>query len=210
MLLAGDAATAWTLVQSALASGYDPDEIYTTMLAPALRSIGDAWQEGAIDVADEHRATNVATRIVGQLSPRFNKRGRKKGTVLITAAPSDYHALAVMMVSDLIRGAHYETVDLGASVPAESAAKVAGQIPDLSATVIIAMTPDNEPEIRSMISAIRRVSAAPVILAGGAIAGTSEATALGAHGYAASVADATALFRSPTPDTPGTSSRPPT
>ena len=69
------------MVEAALASGMEPADIHLELLAPALRSIGDGWEAGRLSVADEHRASAVAGRLIGRLGPRFARRGRKRGTV---------------------------------------------------------------------------------------------------------------------------------
>lgn len=198
VLLTGDEAAAWSVVESALASGRAPSEIYTEILAPTLRRIGEYWQLGKITVADEHKATHVAVRIVGRLAPRFNRRGRPKGTIVVAAPPADFHALAVMMLSDLIRGAGYRTVDLGAAVPDESLAQAVRETSNPTAVAISAFTPDNEVAIRAAIAAIRAVSPGlPIFLGGHAIDGANHAKGLGATAYAESVTDLQAWLEAP-------------
>ncbi|MDQ2960884.1 MAG: B12-binding domain-containing protein, partial [Candidatus Dormibacteraeota bacterium] len=58
-LIAGDEAGGWTLVQSILAGGTSPADLYMGVFVPALRLIGERWERGDISVADEHCATAV-------------------------------------------------------------------------------------------------------------------------------------------------------
>ena len=94
-MVAGDEAGAWSTVEAALASSLEPAEIYHELLVPALRDIGTGWANGSLSIADEHGATAVAQRIIGRLGPRFARRGRKRGTVVLGAAPGDEHASRV-------------------------------------------------------------------------------------------------------------------
>lgn len=190
VLLAGDEGAAWQVVESALASGHEPSTVYSEMISPALREIGLQWQRGAIDVADEHRASLISTRLVGRLSPRFHRRGRPKGTFIVAAAPGDFHALAVMMLSDQIRGAGYHTVDLGAAVPVDSLQRTVAETDSLTAVAITAFRPDNESAIRSAIAAARSATDVPIFLGGPAIDGPNHAKGLGATAYAESLDDA--------------------
>ena len=190
VLLAGDEGAAWQVVESALASGHEPSAIYSEMISPALRSIGEQWERGEIDVADEHRASLIATRLVGRLSPRFHRRGRPKGTFIVAAAPGDFHTLAVMMLSDQIRGAGYHTVDLGGAVPVESLRRTVAETDPLTAVAITAFRPDNEAAIRAAIDAARTATDAPIILGGPAIDGPNHAKGLGATAYADNLDDA--------------------
>jgi len=76
-LLAGDARGAWEVIDAAMTAGADLDEVYVDVLSPAMVSIGDRWERGEIDVAIEHRASGLATRIVGRLGLGLRiRRGR--------------------------------------------------------------------------------------------------------------------------------------
>ena len=86
-LTRGDEAGAWTVVQGAMASGLEARQVYADLLVPALVAVGTGWATGAIPVAEEHRASVVATRLVGRLGPRFARRGRSRGS-LVVGAPS--------------------------------------------------------------------------------------------------------------------------
>jgi len=71
-LLAGDSAGAWWLVQSQLGGALTPSEVLTELVVPALTSIGDRWLNGDISVAEEHRSTAVALRIIGRLGLQWD------------------------------------------------------------------------------------------------------------------------------------------
>ena len=86
-LVAGDEAGAWAIVESTLASGADPDDVLVDVIAAAMRNIGDGWAAGTLDVSDEHRATVVVERIVGRMGPRFTRRGRKRGMIVLGTPP---------------------------------------------------------------------------------------------------------------------------
>src|SRR5437868_43809 len=50
LLVCGDEAEAWRLLQSALASAYGPEDVYFDVLGPAMRRVGDGWAAGHIDI----------------------------------------------------------------------------------------------------------------------------------------------------------------
>ena len=119
-MLAGDVNGAWSVVEAALASGSEPADIYMDVLAPALAKVGRRWEDGEIDVAEEHLATAVASRIIGRLGPRFSRRGRPRGTVITAMPPGDRHGLGLAMLADILRGAGYVVLDLGPDTPIPS------------------------------------------------------------------------------------------
>ena len=75
-LIAGDEPGAWSIVERALVSGSPAQDIHLELIVPVLGEIGDAWADGELDIADEHRASAVAARLIGRLGPSFARRGR--------------------------------------------------------------------------------------------------------------------------------------
>jgi excisionase family DNA binding protein len=183
-MVAGDEAGAWSVVEAALASGTDPADVHLDILVPALETIGDSWESGTLSVADEHRATTVAQRLIGRLGPRFARRGRKRGAVVLGAPPGELHSLPTAIVGDLLRGAGFEVLDIGANAPAESFAETARAANRLVAVGIAATTPGRETALRSVVRALRQAGiSAPVLVGGAAITGEDHATRLGADGW---------------------------
>jgi excisionase family DNA binding protein len=183
-MVAGDEAGAWSTVEAALASSLEPAEIYHELLVPALRHIGTGWANGSLSIADEHGATAVAQRIIGRLGPRFARRGRKRGTVVLGAAPGDEHSLPCAIVADLLRAARFVALDLGANVPPASFLDAARNANRLVAVMIAATTPGQDRAVRASIRALRAGGVtAPVLVGGGAIENDAHARRLGADGW---------------------------
>lgn len=183
-LLEGDEPGSWGVVEGALASGMDPSEIYTDVLGPALVGVGERWHDGEISVASEHLASAVASRIIGRLGPRFLRKGRSRGRVIITEPEGERHSMPAAMLSDLLRGVGFEVTDLGADVPAEALAEVVERTDSLVAVCISATRPGSDREIRAAIDAVRGVTDVLVLVGGAAIADADHATVLGADGWA--------------------------
>ena len=99
-MLAGDEAGAWRIVEDALAAGTEPATIHLRLLVPALADIGERWASGELRVADEHRASVVAGRLVGRLGPRLRTRGARRGSVVVGAVAGDTHALPTAIAAD--------------------------------------------------------------------------------------------------------------
>jgi excisionase family DNA binding protein len=180
-LLAGDGGGAWGVVEAALASGGDPRSIYLDVITPAMVSIGERWERGELDIAMEHRASGVAYRLVGRLGPRFTRRGRTLGTVLVGAPAGEHHALPVSMVADLIRLEGYEVSDLGADTPPASFAVAAAGLDRLVAVGISVTSPMNLGSARDTIVMLRdQLNSVPVMVGGNAIQSDDMRLDLGA------------------------------
>lgn len=186
-LLAGDTAGAWSVLEAAMAAGWGIEECYLEVIAPAMRSIGERWARGEIDIAVEHLATSITGRLIGRLGARTFRRGRSRGTVVLGAAAGERHSLPVAVLADLIRLAGWDIVDLGADVPAASfahAARVAGD--ELVAVGVSCTTPESLGPTAESLAALRAAAPDALLLVGGlAIEGEHHARSLGADGFAA-------------------------
>ena len=180
-LLAGDSAGAWWLVEGRLGGGLDPAAVLTTLVSPALRSIGERWANGELNVADEHRATAMAQRIIGRLGLQFGRRGRSRGTVVLAAPAGDLHTLPVAIVADLLRWRGFDVSELGANTPPDALAHAVNQAHRLVAVGIASTTTGRDAEVtRSVEAVLATESTATVLLGGGAIRDRVHAQTLGA------------------------------
>jgi excisionase family DNA binding protein len=180
----GDEAGAWTIVENALTSTLDPQDVHLDLLAPALRRIGEDWEAGRLSVADEHRATVVAGRLIGRLGPRFARRGRKRGVVVVAAPAGETHALPGAMLSDLLRGAGFEVIDLGADAPTASIVEAAEHATRLVAVLIGVTSTGHDKTVRAAITALRAAGIeVPVLVGGAAVASSEHAERLGASAW---------------------------
>jgi MerR family transcriptional regulator, light-induced transcriptional regulator len=144
-MLAGDTAGSWSVVEAAMASGATPEQVYTQIITPAMSTIGERWEAGALGVEDEHLASAVAGRIIGKLGPRFARRGRSRGVVVATTPPGERHGFGVAMISDIIRGRGFEVLELGPDLPLESLVRALDRIDDLRAVCLSVIATDHLP-----------------------------------------------------------------
>lgn len=189
-LLAGDAGGAWGVVESALAAGSELHEIYLEVISPAMIGIGRRWEAGEIDIAVEHRATGIAMRLIGRLGPRFVRRGRSRGGVVLGAPSGERHALPVALLADLLRLEGWDVSDLGADTPVGSFVHAATTTDDVVAVGLSVTSPDHLGSCNETCAALRDSAPGVLVVVGGlAISGHEHAVALGAHQYAASAGD---------------------
>jgi excisionase family DNA binding protein len=192
-LVNGDEAGSWNVIEAALASAHDATGVYTDVLGPAMRRIGAEWAEGSLDVAIEHRASAIASRLVGRLGARMRPRGRHKGTVVLGSPAGDRHSLPVAMVADVLRASGYEVTDLGADVPDESFEMAVSNSTGLVAVGIGVSVSKAIPAARRLIGRLRRAIADDVlVLTGGAA--IESAGAVGSDFYAADAVEATEII----------------
>ncbi len=166
-LINGDDAGAWSVLESTLAAGHDLESIYSNVMAPALESIGARWEAGELDIAAEHQATAIASRLVARLGPRFARRGRSRGTVVIGAPTGEAHSLPTAMLGDLLRAAGWSVRELGADTPAESFVHAATNCDSLVAVGISVTHPDHRFRVPEIAAAVHRELPGLLVVAGG-------------------------------------------
>ena len=185
-LVAGDTRGAWGVIEAALAAGASLDDTYIDVLSPALKSIGCRWETGELDVAIEHRASVIALRLIGRLGPRFARRGRTKGLVVVGAPQGELHSLPVAMLADLLRQRGWDVADLGGNVPTASLGRFVASSSDAVVAVGLSVSTDSFlGSAEGAVAVVRAASASTMILLGGAaIADVEHARSLGADHYA--------------------------
>ena len=193
-LIEGDEPGTWQLIEDALTAGATPESIYTDLLVPAMAEVGDRWSRGDASVADEHAATVTVQRLVGRLGPSFARRGRKRGTIVLGAAPGDNHGLTVSLLADPLRGRGFAVVDLGANVPTEAWLDAVEGAERLKAVGISVISPGLDESVAATTAAVHEATDVPLVLGGGGLADEAHARALGADGWASSHAEAIELF----------------
>jgi len=180
-MLAGDGPGVWWLLESHLSGGLGPSGVLTDMVVPALRSIGQRWLDGEVSVAEEHRATSVAQRIIGHLGLQFGRRGKVRGTVALAAPSGDLHLLPVAIAADLLRWRGFDVVELGGNTPADAMGDAVAQESRLLAVGIVSTVSGHDNEVALTARSVRAaVPGIPIFMGGGAISSESDARALGA------------------------------
>ena len=183
-LVAGDEAGSWKIVEGVLTSGAVPEDTLIDVIAAALRRIGDGWESGEFSVADEHRASGVATRLIGRLGPRFARRGRKRGSIVVGAVEGDDHGLPSAILADILRGRGFDVLDTGANTPAASFVDSARAASRLLAVVIASTTTGRDTALRRTVKLLRAADInAPVLVGGAAVTTAEHAHDLGADAW---------------------------
>ena len=165
-LIVGDEAGAWTVIESAMASGLEPKAVYLDVLSPALADIGAGWARGELTISQEHQATAVTNRLIGRLGPRFNRPGRTRGTIVVGAVAGDQHAVPIAMAADLLRGRGFSVIDLGADTPVESFVDAASTADRLIAVGISSTAADIDDSVIATANAVKEQIGCPIVIGG--------------------------------------------
>lgn len=185
-LAVGDEAGASALVDQSLAGGADVEEVYLELVVPALRVIGDRWEQGTLTVAAEHQASAIVLRLLGRVGTRFLPRGTKRGTVVVGAVPGDLHGLPCAIVADLLRLRRFDVIDLGGDVPAAGFVD-ACRDRDRLLVVAVCATVKRDRAVRDVVRALRAGAIdAPIVVGGASVGDVGHARALGGDAWGGS------------------------
>lgn len=185
------------MVRDAVENAVPVKDVYLHVFQPVLREIGRLWQIGGISVAEEHYATAATQMVMSQLYPQIASLSRSGRTLVAACAGDDLHELGIRMVADFMEMEGWDTVYLGANLPADA---VVDMVLRTGATALglSATLPFHVRRMREIVSALRALPAAngTYILVGGYAFGEGggDWRMTGADGYAADAAAAVALL----------------
>ena len=145
-------------------------------------------------MAQEHRASALAYRLIGRLGPSFTPRGPTRGLIVLGTPTADRHGLAPALLADPLRGRGFAVADLGADTPAASFAEIVTNENRACAVGIAVSVAVGDAVVSEAIDAIHTARAVPVLLGGRAITGAAHATRLGADAYSDTAANALTWF----------------
>jgi len=129
-LTSHDAISAKKIVDD-IQSMFDLKVIFLDIFSPCLYEIGEAWYRGKIRIATEHFASAFIRGILMQLLTAFPIYSQAP-KLLIGCAPEEFHELASLMLSVLLRREGYQVEFLGADLPVDDLVAYAEDIsPDM-------------------------------------------------------------------------------
>jgi methanogenic corrinoid protein MtbC1 len=183
---AGDERTCHVLVDDLLARGASVVDIFSGLVIPIQRRVGERWASNDWTVAHEHAATAISEAVVLRLGAGIPEPSTDERPLLVTCVEREWHALPALVVTHTLRSwgrpAHY----LGANVSPET---VVGRIIDLGprAVLVSASLSSSLPRVRRLVEAVCGTGT-PVILGGQAFdTGGVRAARLGGTAYTSDV-----------------------
>jgi DNA-binding transcriptional MerR regulator len=115
-----------------------PEDLILKVIGPNIASMGTYWEEGEINVATEHLATNYLRQRL--LSWMINgPPPRSTRPIVMACAPGEWHEGSLLVLGALLRRRRWPVSYLGQALPLEDLALFTEQIqPNL--IVLVAMT----------------------------------------------------------------------
>jgi DNA-binding transcriptional MerR regulator/methylmalonyl-CoA mutase cobalamin-binding subunit len=167
LALAGDVQQAQRVVLTASDLGLSLEQLYMSVLSPALWELGKRWERGDVSVAQEKEVSHVARDLIAELGMRESTvlDGAEEGVVTACVA-GERHELGLLMVSGLLRKRGVSVHLLGADVA--TAFLVDAVRHRRPRFVLLSATRDEFlPAILAAANALRAIGTVPQLLAGG-------------------------------------------
>jgi len=143
-LLTRDLVRANTILGEALALS-SPEDLILDVIGPALATIGDAWEDGQINIATEHLATNYLRQrlLMWMVS---GPPPRTINPIVLACAPNEWHEGSILILGALLRRRRWPVAYLGQAVPLPD---LAGFVRELSPPLLVtvAMTENAAAEL---------------------------------------------------------------
>jgi methanogenic corrinoid protein MtbC1 len=119
-LLRGDRQAATDMIMAASDRGVSLSDIYLNVFQRVQHEVGNLWQTGQINVAQEHFCSFVIELNMSALSPRFVTSRRVNRRVVAACIGDESHEIGLRMVVDFFEMGGWDTYFVGANTPASS------------------------------------------------------------------------------------------
>jgi MerR family transcriptional regulator, light-induced transcriptional regulator len=169
-LMAGNRFAAHHVVQRALAAEIPLGDLYHEVLQPAMYDIGQLWERGQLDVANEHVATAITQRVLELCASTVTPVPAGPPRIIATCLGPELHDLGLRMVADYLEFSGWSTLCLGGNMPLESVVSLALQ--HQVAVVAVSITIGSHARyIRDLVGALHRTAAGSTtkVLVGGSL-----------------------------------------
>lgn len=160
------------------ATGNSPQTIWLGVRGPAMVWFGELWQEGLLDVAEEHQASAIVRDLLSNLRAHLPPHQPDGRVALALCAAEERHDIGLRMLAVLMEQDGWTVHFLGADTPLASAIKLLRERkPD------VILVPAGDVSERPYTQALQQVIASlpvpsrPKLMAGGR-AGGEAATGL--------------------------------
>lgn len=112
-LLRSEREAALSLVRTEMERGLTSRALYLDVLAPAMRAVGELWEQNRISVAQEHYCSAVTQLALAEAYPRLVKAHGSEWRVLIACVPGELHEIGARMVADFFGFDGWDATYLG-------------------------------------------------------------------------------------------------
>ncbi|MFC1853917.1 corrinoid protein [candidate division CSSED10-310 bacterium] len=196
---AGDIEETVDIIQKVLQEGINPVAIVDEGLIPAIRTMGDLFEQGEVFLPHLMRAAEALKKGMALVSPLIEETTADQGvanTVIMGTVEGDIHDIGKSIVALLLSASGFNVVDLGASVPVN---KFIGAVEDRTGdSIIVGMSALLTTTMSQQKLVIQKLTEKGLrekvkVMVGGACVSREWAAEIGADGYGLNAQEAVRL-----------------
>lgn len=154
------------LILQALNDGFNPTAIYSRVLLPAQREVGQLWHIGDIHVGEERIVSTTTRDLMTLIVDRHAPKPDDSRTVILASVSGNAHDIGLRAVADLFRLDGWHVIFLGADMPTDGIVHAAMSF----SPGLVVLTATLATQIHSLgnaIEQIHKLESRPKVLVGG-------------------------------------------
>ena len=185
-LIAGDETRANDLIEDSITKRWAPATIYLNLVAHAMTEIGDLWHRGDLNISTEHRATQIAFRLLARVKNSYPDGNKTGLSAIVSGVAGDTHLGGALIFADLLRFDGWNVDFLGTDTPSDAILEIVkSNEPDL---LCLSVTlPDQVDAAEETVRIVKStVPSTAIIVGGGAISKNGSQNSLESADYVTS------------------------
>ena len=185
-LIAGDETRASDLIEDSITKRWAPATIYLNLVAHAMTGIGDLWHRGELNISTEHRATQIAFRLLARVKNSYPDGNKTGLSAIVSGVAGDTHLGGALIFADLLRFDGWNVDFLGTDTPSDAILEIVkSNEPDL---LCLSVTlPDQVDAAEETVRIVKStVPSTAIIVGGGAISKNGSQNSLESADYVTS------------------------
>jgi len=168
-LIAGNQTRASEIIEDSISKRWSPTTIYVSLVAHSMAEIGALWHRGKVNISTEHRATQIAFRLLSHAKNSYPEASRTGLSAIVSGVAGDTHLGGALVFADLLRFDGWNVDFLGTDTPSDAILEIVkSKEPEL---LCLSVTlPDQITTAAKTINMVKNtVPSTTVIVGGGAI-----------------------------------------
>ena len=196
-VLNGDAKTAKSVTEQAIADGVEPLKLVQECMVPAMSEVGRRFECNDYFVPELLLSARAMKSAMELIRPLLTAQGAQPvGRVAIGTVKGDLHDIGKNLVAAMLEGGGFEVLDLGVNVSPD---QFVATVKEKNANVVAlsALLTTTMPSMKTTIDALQQagVRQQVKVLIGGAPITQKYADEIGADGYSDNAAEAVNLAK---------------
>ncbi|HKM08822.1 MAG TPA: cobalamin-dependent protein [Sphaerochaeta sp.] len=172
-LMRNDTMQALALIRDTEKLDIPLEEIYEDVLMEVMHEVGELWHKNIITVDKEHYCTSTTQMVLSSFYPRIFGNPKHERRIVTCSVGSELHEMGGRMVSDLFEYHGWDSIYLGAAVPAPALIHAVEEYKPEIVALSVTM-PQHLEVCRNLVFALREAFPELCITVGGRAFETSD------------------------------------